>query len=163
MLNNARLVASAANKLPLRYIVVKSPEVVAAMQPLMRWAALLPREQGTPKQYELPTAFIVVVKSAGAGGFGDVDTGIAVSALTLTAKEAGIGSCIMGSIDVQKVRELLHISTADTPRVAVALGYPKQSGWTVDVPVGGNTKYSLDEEGNFIVPKYQMADIVRIV
>jgi hypothetical protein len=61
------------------------------------------------------------------------------------------------------VRELLHIASADTPRLALALGYPKQTGYTVDVPVGADIKYYLDEQGCFVVPKYQMADIVRIV
>ena len=163
VLEHARLVSSASNKLPLRYIVVKSPDMVAAMQPLVRWAGLLPPEVGAPKENELPTAFIVIIQAAGAGAFRDVDTGIAVSAMAMTAWQSGVGSCILGSIDVQKVRELLHIGTADTPRLALALGYPAQTGYTVDVPVGADIKYYLDEQGCFVVPKYQMADIVRIV
>lgn len=163
MLEHARLVSCASNKLPLRYIVVKSPDMVAAMQPLMKWAALLPPEIGAPKEDELPTAFVVVIQAAGAGAFRDVDTGIAVSAMTMTAWKEGVGSCILGSINVPKVRELLHIASADTPRLALALGYPKQTGYTVDVPVGADIKYYLDEQGCFVVPKYQMADIVRIV
>lgn len=163
ILEHARLVSSASNKLPLRYIVVKSPDMVAAMQPLVRWAGLLPPEVGAPKENELPTAFIVVIQAAGAGAFRDVDTGIAISAMAMTAWQSGVGSCILGSIDVQKVRDLLHIASADTPRLALALGYPSQTGYTVDVPVGADIKYFLDEQGCFVVPKYQMADIVRIV
>ena len=44
----------------LRFTVVESPANVKAMQPLLRWAAALPKEIGTPKEGEQPVAFVVV-------------------------------------------------------------------------------------------------------
>ena len=61
-LENARIGSSGANAQPLYYYAVTSPEMVKAMQPLVKWAAYLPPELGTPKEDEQPTAFIVVVK-----------------------------------------------------------------------------------------------------
>ena len=108
-LENARIGSSGANAQPLYYYAVTSPEMVKAMQPLVKWAAYLPSELGTPKDDEQPTAFIVVVKKAKAIPFSDVDVGIAVNTIALTAWSYGIGSCIMCAINIEKIRELFGI------------------------------------------------------
>ena len=54
----ARIASCGANRQTVRYIVVQSADAVAAVQPLVHWAAYLPPEQGQPKPNELPTAFI---------------------------------------------------------------------------------------------------------
>ncbi len=54
-----------ANRQAVRLVVVNKPEAVAKVQPLVKWAAYLPPEQGTPKADELPTP----VCGRGAGHF----------------------------------------------------------------------------------------------
>ena len=44
-----RLSSCGANRQAVRLVVVQSPELVAKVQPLVKWAAYLPPEQGTPK------------------------------------------------------------------------------------------------------------------
>ena len=51
----ARIASCGANRQTVRYIVVQSADAVAAVQPLVHWAAYLPPEQGQPKPDELPT------------------------------------------------------------------------------------------------------------
>ena len=46
----ARNASSAANRQPLGYVVVKSPEKVAEVFALTKWAGYLPPEQGQPRQ-----------------------------------------------------------------------------------------------------------------
>ena len=58
----ARIASCGANRQTVRYIVVQSADAVAAVQPLVHWAAYLPPEQGQPKPDELPTAFIAVLQ-----------------------------------------------------------------------------------------------------
>ena len=50
-----RLSSCGANRQAVRLVLVQSPEMVAKVQPLVKWAGYLPPEQGTPKADELPT------------------------------------------------------------------------------------------------------------
>ena len=160
-LENARISSSARNAQPLRYVAVTSPEMVRKMQPTMKWAGTLPPELGTPREDETPTAFIVIVKTAGAGAFSDVDVGIAAHAITMTAREAGVGSCLLGAINGPAIRQLLDIPEEDQVRLVVALGYPSHESTVVPVGEDGSIKYYLDEKKDYFVPKRAFEDVVR--
>ena len=56
-----RLSSSGANRQAVRLVVVNQPTDVARVQPLVKWAAYLPPEQGTPKADELPTLFLSLI------------------------------------------------------------------------------------------------------
>ena len=49
-----RLSSCGANRQAVGLVIVNKPEDVARVQPLVKWAAYLPPEQGTPKADELP-------------------------------------------------------------------------------------------------------------
>lgn len=74
LMENVRIVSSAMNGQVLRYVVVKDPELVKALQPAIHWAAALPKELGTPKEGEQPVAFILVCKEAHATTPGPTST-----------------------------------------------------------------------------------------
>ena len=162
MLENARTANSASNAQPVRYTAVLDPELVARMQPLVKWAAYLPPEQGMPKAGEHPTAFVAVSLIESAGSFALVDMGIAVHALTTTAWEAGIGSCIMGAIRAGEISELLGIPDSERLKLVVALGYPSHTSTIVEVPEDGSLAYFLDENRNYCVPKLALRSVARI-
>lgn len=163
MLESARTANSAANAQPVRYTAVLDPERVARLQPLVRWAAYLPPEQGTPKAGEQPTAFVAVSLVENAGPFALVDMGIAVHALTTTAWDEGIGSCIMGAISAGKISELLEIPDNERLKLVVALGYPSHTSTVVEVPEDGSLAYYLDENRNYCVPKLPLRSVARIL
>lgn len=163
MLENARVANSAANAQPLRYIVVSTPAMVAQMQPLVKWAAKLPTEIGTPGQGEQPTLFIVVTVPQKLGKFTYVDLGIAAHVLTTTAWEAGVGSCMMGAINVPKINELLEVPDDRTCALAIAFGYPAHASSVVEMPVDGDLSYYVDDERNYYVPKRPLEEIARFV
>ncbi len=48
MIQAVRLSSCGGNRQAIRLVVVRSPEMVARVQPLVKWAAYLPPEQGTP-------------------------------------------------------------------------------------------------------------------
>ena len=74
----------------LRYVSVTHPENVEAMQPMLHWAAALPKEIGTPKEGEQPVAFIVVTKPGDANPvISNIDLGIALDAMAITAWQQG--------------------------------------------------------------------------
>ena len=73
-----RLSSCGANRQALRLVVVQSPEMVAKVQPLVKWAAYLPPEQGMPKADETPTLYVAVLQDSSASGDLSTDTGIAL-------------------------------------------------------------------------------------
>ena len=162
-LENARIGSNGANLQPLTYYAVTSEEKVKQMQPLLKWAKALPPELGTPKEGEQPTAFIVMVKKANAIAFADVDVGIAAHTIALTAWSHGIGSCLLGSINIPKIRELLGVPEEDQIRLVIALGKPSHTSTIVPVGADGKTDYYLDEERNYYVPKSAFDDVVTFV
>ena len=90
-----RLSSCGANRQAVRLVVVNKPEAVAKVQPLVKWAAYLPPEQGTPKADELPTLYVAVVQDTSIPGDLATDTGIALANMTLAAWDKGVGSCII--------------------------------------------------------------------
>ena len=74
-----RLSSCGANRQAVRLVLVQSPEMVAKVQPLVKWAGYLPPEQGTPKADELPTFYAAVVQDTVIPGDLATDTGIALA------------------------------------------------------------------------------------
>ena len=142
LLENARIANSAMNGQPLRYVLVKTPEAVRKIQPCFHFAAALPKELGQPKT-----------------PWTGIDIGIAVRTMNLNAYIHGVGSCIIGNVEFEKVKEILSIPETWIPRLALALGYPSHKSTIVELPEDGSVKYYLDEERQYYVPKRKRKDI----
>ena len=155
----ARMASCGANRQTVRDIVVESADAVAAVQPLVHWAAYLPPEQGTPKADELPTAFIAVLQDDNLPGASDVDVGLALGSLTAAAWAHGVGSCIMGAIDRPALKELLALPEGVRLCYMVALGYPTHESHLVEMQ-DGSVKYYLDADRNYCVPKRGMDEVL---
>ena len=94
----ARKRSCGRNGQSLRFTVVASPANVKAMQPLLRWAAALPKEIGTPREGEQPVAFVVVSRPKEANPtITSIDVGIALDAMAITAWTQGVGSAILAA------------------------------------------------------------------
>jgi len=156
-----RLSSCAANRQAVRLVIVNRPEDVARVQPLVKWAAYLPPEQGVPKAGEQPTLFVAVVLDASFSGDLATDAGIALANLTLAAWDKGVGSCIMASVDRPKLAELLGLREMEQLHTMVALGYPAHASRVVPVTEEHGVKYYLDENRDYCVPKRAKEDIAR--
>ena len=163
MIQAVRLSSCGGNRQAIRLVVVRSPEMVARVQPLVKWAAYLPPEQGTPGPGEQPVLFVAVVQDASIPGDKDTDAGIALANLTLAAWARGVGSCIMGAIDRPRLTELLGLSENEKLHSMVALGYPAHASRVVPLTEATGVKYYLDENRDYCVPKRAAADIARFV
>lgn len=84
-----------------------------------------------------------------------------ISNLTLAAAERGIGSCIIGSVTDDKMREILSYDERYTCSLVIAFGYPKIESTIKEIALGEDQSYYLDGDGNYVVPKYKLDDIVR--
>ena len=155
----ARIASCGANRQNVRYCIVESPAAVAAVQPLVHWAAYLPREQGTPQPDEQPTAFIAILQDDRLPGANDVDIGLALGSLTAAAWAHGVGSCIMGAIDRPALTKLLGLPEGLRLCYMVALGYPTHESHLVEIR-DGSVKYYLDENRNYCVPKRGMEEVL---
>ena len=153
IVNVARERSCARNENALRYAVVSRPELVAAMQPMLHWAAALSPEIGTPKIGEQPTALIVMARTEAASPLSDIDIGIAAGAMAVTAWQQGIGSAILASINQPQIKQLLHIPDGIELRLVLALGYPAHKSTVVEPQAGKTLDYYVDDQRNYYVPK----------
>ncbi len=163
MVEALRLSSSGANRQAVKLVVVQSPEMVAKVQPLVKWAAYLPPEQGTPKADELPVMYLAVVQDTSIPGDLNTDTGIAMANITMAAWDKGVGSCIMGAINKPAISELLSIALPDKLAFMIALGYPTHTAKVVPMTEDTGVKYYLDADRNYCVPKRSEAELARTV
>ena len=158
MIDGARLAPSAANKQPLKYRIVNQEEEVKAVFDYTKWAGYIAPD-GTPKADEEPVAFIVVLGDTDIrkSGF-ELDAGAAIQNILLVAKEEGIGSCWIGSINREKIREALNIPISLTLISVIALGY--EGEWPVTEDEAGSIKYYKGSDDVLHVPKRKLKDII---
>ena len=160
MKRSAYLASSAMNRQPLRYIYVRESDVVNAIFDVTSWGGALPNGLGRPKVGERPTMFVAILSAKELQSkFTAFDEGLAASNLTLTAWAHGVGSCILGSVKVDPLREILNISDEYDVSCVIGFGYPTHTSTAVD-DVDGDLKYRLDENKNYVVPKRKIEDTV---
>lgn len=160
MLLAASYASSAANRQPLSYIVVQSEEKLKAVFPMTCWARYLPAEQGKPKEAEQPVLFVAVVQNTDISTECDIDVGLAISNMTLAAWKHGVGSCIIGAFDRARLSEVFSLSTNQVLHTMVAFGYPLHKSRLTAIE-GGDIRYYLDKNGDYVVPKRNVKDIVQ--
>ena len=154
----AQLASSGGNRQALRYIFVRTPETVNAIFDITKWGAALPDGQGTPKIGERPTLFVAMLYPAGQRSA--FDEGLAASNLTLSAYAHGVGSCIIANVNHRKLREILQIDERFDISCVIAFGYPTHKSRIVEIADGEDTKYYLDENRDYVVPKKRIEDVV---
>lgn len=159
MLLAATYASSAANLQPLSYIVVQSEAKVKEVFPLTYWARYLPDEQGKPKEEERPVLFVAVVQNRDISKKCDIDVGLAISNMTLAAWKHGVGSCIIGAFEQEKLSAVLSLSANQVLHTMVAFGYPAHKS-RLTVIKDGDIKYYLDKNGDYVVPKREIKDVV---
>lgn len=160
MKRSAYLSSSAMNRQPLRYIYIRTPDVVNAIFDITSWGGYLPDGAGRPKTGERPTMFVAILSAKDLQSkYTAFDEGLAASNLTLTAWAHGVGSCILGSVKHEPLREMLDISDEYDISCVIGFGYPTHTSTVVD-ETDGDIKYRLDDNKNYIVPKRKIKDTV---
>ncbi len=134
-------------------MLIRQPDDVQAVNRLVKWAAALPPEPGTPKADELPTLFVAVLDDTTAPGSHDTDAGIAIANMTLAAWAHGVGSCIMQAINRPALAQLFSLSENLKLHSMIAFGYPSHKNALVPIPEDGSLAYYLDESKNYCVPR----------
>lgn len=129
VLEAARLAPSACNGQPYHFTVLRGDEA--------REAALLTRGMGGMNKFAVDAPVLIViseepyVKSAALGAkvknndYRSMDIGIATAYLTAEAAVQGLGTCILGWFDDEKLRKLCAIQ--NPIRLVITLGYPGEN------------------------------------
>ncbi len=132
ILEAARLAPSACNAQPWKIIVVDNPELKNQLADATAAKALMMNH--FTKQ--APVHLVIVEEGANIsstiGGwvkrkhFPHIDLGIIAEHICLAATAEGLGTCMIGWFDENKVRKLLNIPKQKRPILIITLGYSAQ-------------------------------------
>ena len=163
VMDMARKVPSARNLQALKYKLCYTEDDCAKLFPLTAWAGAL-RPLVLPPEGHAPTAYIIIctdsdISSQDKNRFLGVDIGIAAQTIMLSAAEMGLGGCMLGAFNAEKVSDALEIDNRYVPSLILALGKPDEEiilhdADEIDAP------YYRDEKGTHHVPKRKLKDIV---
>jgi len=155
----ARLSAAAGNLQPLKYMLSNDPEKNETIFENLGWAGYLKDWPG-PGEGERPSAYIIVLGDKRICKSFGCDHGIACQNIMLGAVEKGLGGCMIGSVNRERLRKNLKIPDHLEILLVVALGKPKETVVLETVGPDGDIKYWRDSEGLHHVPKRTLEDII---
>lgn len=132
ILQAGAIAPSACNAQPWKFVVVDNPELKNQVAD-----ATSNRILGLNHFTKQAPVHILVVEekvnlSSGFGGwvkdktFSLVDIGIAAAHICLAAEDEGLGSCILGWFNEDKIRDLLHIPSGKRVILDIVIGYSTQ-------------------------------------
>ena len=152
----ARLYPSGGNLQPLRFAILSTKELTDALFADLRWAMYLP--DYTIGETEKPTAYIVILRDETIKKNCDYDVGAASTMIMVAATDADLGTCAIGNFHAGNLSAMLHLPENLKPELVIALGYPAQESHVI--PMADSIRYSQDEQGNFLVPKWNTDEVL---
>ena len=155
----ARRTPSAANRQPLKYILVGGEARCARLFPYLRWAAALKDWRG-PAENERPTAYVIVLCDLEITANPGCDQGIACQSMLLAAAERGLGGCMLGAIDRDGIRREFKIPERYDIALVVAFGAAAERCVLEDAKPGADVTYYRDAAGVHHVPKRPLKEII---
>ncbi|HKM45076.1 MAG TPA: nitroreductase family protein [Dysgonamonadaceae bacterium] len=140
----ARLAPSACNAQPWSFVVVDDPELKNKVADATS-SRVLGMNHFTK---QAPVHLLLVEEkvniSSGIGGwikkkdFAQMDLGIVAAHIVLAAEAEGLGTCIVGWFDEDKVKDLLHIPASKRVWLDIVVGYGTQ-------PLRNKNRKSVDK------------------
>ena len=132
ILEAARLAPSACNAQPWHFIVVDDPAVKNEIADATS-TKILGLNHFTK---QAPVHILIIEEavnlSSGFGGwvknmnYAHIDIGITAAHIVLAAESEGLGSCILGWFNQDKIKKTLHIPAKRTVVLDIIIGYSKQ-------------------------------------
>lgn len=154
----ARLCPSAANLQILRFMLINSKEESEKVFSCLGWAGYLKDWDG-PEEGERPAAYIVILSNKPDWVYIKSDVGIVSQSVLLGAVEMGLGGCMFGSVQKDKLRKLFSIPEEYEIQLVIALGKPKEK-IVIEEVKGDDIKYWRDENDVHHVPKRKLEDLI---
>ena len=157
--NAARLSPNARNAQPLEFVAVNDAGQVAMLNEAVHFGGVV--KQKGRKEGEEPKAFIVILanKEKSDEKYIGMDIGIAAEAIVLTAWEKGVGSCIQGAIERERIKGILGISNEYNVPLVVALGFPAET--PVVEKATKTLDYWIGKKGELHIPKRPLEEVLH--
>ena len=158
--DHARLSPSSINLQMLKFRLIYRESECEIMLANTRWAGKI-KDQKLPPDGHAPTAYIVICIDGALTESPNAfqrDVGIAAQSIMLAAAEQGLGGCMIGSCDCDKLKQLLSLPSPLAPQLVLALGKPDEAVQTVEAK-DGNVDY-YRENGVHYVPKRSLEEII---
>ena len=156
ILDVARLYPSGGNLQPIRFALVTARELTDAIFADLRWAMYLPEYKIA--ENERPTAYLILLRDDTIRKKCDYDVGAASTMVMLAAVEKGLSTCPIGNFNANNLASLLNLPDNLQPELVIAIGYPAQESFVVTME--DTIRYTQDDAGNFLVPKWNAEDIL---
>jgi nitroreductase len=150
---------SAANRQPLKYLAVAGSDAIDKVFPSLRWAGYLNEWPG-PEPGERPYAYLVMLCRKEDVSGAACDSGIAAQTIMLGAAEMGLGGCIIGAFDRDRLMVELDIPQSWTVLMVIALGKPVETVVIDLIDEGSDIRYRRDRHGIHHVPKRKVEDVL---
>jgi nitroreductase len=154
----ARLSPSGGNKQPLKFLICNTKRDCGLIFPYTTWAAYLKDWPG-PKPGERPSAYIIILGDTQISESFGVDHGIAAQSIMLGATEAGIGGCIIQSINREGLQSAFNIPPRYVILLVLALGKPVENV-IIDEIKDQDVKYWRDSDKTHHVPKRNLDELI---
>lgn len=158
----ARIASSGGNVQPLKYLVSCDAETNARIFPHLAWAGYLTDWPG-PAEGERPTGYVAILLDRNVSHEPGCDHGIAAAALCYAACEAGLGSCMIGSIHREALASALQLDERFKILLVVALGEPGETVVLEPVGADGSIRYWRDDAGVHHVPKRALDEVLVVL
>ena len=132
IVETARLAPSACNAQPWSFVVVDEPELKNQVADATSSRVLGMNHFTKQAPVHLLLVEEKVNVSSGIGGwikkkdYAQMDLGIVAAHIVLAAQAEGLGTCIVGWFDEDKVKELLHIPSSKRVWLDIVIGYSSQ-------------------------------------
>lgn len=159
IIDTARICASGSNKQPLKFFISCDPEMNSAIFPTLAWAGYLTEWPG-PAEGERPTGYIIILGDSTISENFGVDHGIAAQTIMLAAKEKGLGSCIIGSVQRPRLQEIIKVAAHLQILLVVALGVPAENIVLEAADDVHTIRYYRDADDVHHVPKRPLAEVL---
>jgi nitroreductase len=154
-----RCCPSGSNKQPLKYLLSADPARNALIFPCLAWAGQIKDWPG-PAEGERPAGYIIVLGDTTIADDFGVDHGIVSQTIMLAAAEKGLGGCMLGAVQREKLTAALSIEPRYRILLVLALGTPGEKVVLEDLAAGSNHRYWRDAAGVHHVPKRLLQDVV---
>lgn len=162
LVDMARVTPSSMNGQPFCYYVAWEKEKVDTIQGLTKWAAALP-QLNLPYEGKRPTGYIVICQNKEVSENLQqyrIDLGIVAQTMCLGAASKGLGCCMIGNFNGEKMQAALGLSDQFFPLLVVAVGKPDETIVIKEIDKGESTKYYRDENDVHYVPKRKLENIL---
>ncbi|MEJ5201417.1 MAG: nitroreductase family protein [Anaerolineales bacterium] len=154
----ARLIPSAFNRQPLRYLLINDAQNKELVFSYLVWPVF--GEWTKPAQNERPAAYIVILGDTEIAAHFGVEAGIAAQTILLGAVARGLGGCIMGALDRESLRDALKIPERFRILLVIALGVPAEQVVIEPLAPGQSPRFWRDASGIQHVEKRSVDDLI---